>query len=396
MITRGSQVKVGEPVPVIDWMQPRDQHAAGHTASTLGLVAGGVTLIFATGELVGRTTRPMDFIVTLIAAGVMALSVWSAKWWSDVYPTVWAVAPFLATVLIVALDFLSSDATLSAQVFLLFPALFAASQLRRRGVLLVVGAVVIAECLVTFLMLPPERATVEAAYMIAAIVATATLLTIAGERQENLINTLERQAAIDPLTGLVTRRVLDESAQSALSRAGGGPGTALILIDVDNFKSINDMFGHPGGDTVLVQLAEVLTGCSRSTDVVSRLGGDEIALLLPGCTAATLRSRAHEILESIRARTFVVADGAPISISVSGGLAHAPTDAVDLRSLYAAADRALYRAKHLGRDQISAAQSIDNGGSIDDGASIRGAAPGEPATGGEITQEREFAQRRPD
>jgi len=207
---------------------------------------------------------------------------------------------------------------------------------------------------------------------------------------------LEQQAAIDPLTGLVTRRVLDESAQSALSRAGGGPGTALILIDVDNFKRINDMFGHPGGDTVLVQLAEVLTGRSRSTDVVSRLGGDEIALLLPGCTAAALRSRAHEILESIRARTFIVADGEPISISVSGGLAHAPTDAVDLRSLYAAADRALYRAKHLGRDQISAAQSIDNGASIDDEASIRGAASGGPATGGEITQEREFAHRRPD
>ena len=66
-------------------------------------------------------------------------------------------------------------------------------------------------------------------------------------------------------------------------------GTALILIDVDHFKAINDTYGHPGGDEVLVQLADVLVGCSRSTDVVSRLGGDEIALLLPGCSGRRAR-----------------------------------------------------------------------------------------------------------
>ena len=123
-----------------------------------------------------------------------------------------------------------------------------------------VVAVLLAEWSVTTAMLPWERAIVEAGYMSAAIVTTAALLTLAGERQERLVSLLERQAAIDPLTGLVTRRVLDEAASSALSGAASAEGTALILIDVDNFKAINDHYGHPGGDEVLVQLAHVLIG----------------------------------------------------------------------------------------------------------------------------------------
>ena len=196
--------------------------------------------------------------------------------------------------------------------------------------------------------------------MTAAIVTTAALLTAAGERQEKLVALLERQAAIDPLTGLVTRRVLDDAAQAAMSGAASEGGTALILIDVDHFKRINDTYGHPGGDAVLVQLADVLVACSRSTDVVSRLGGDEIALLLPGCSAATLVDRAEEVLAQIRGHRFAVGDGRFVAVSISGGLAHAPSDAADLRSLYAAADHALYRAKHLGRDQIHPA-SVDAG-----------------------------------
>jgi diguanylate cyclase (GGDEF)-like protein len=285
---------------------------------------------------------------------------WSIKWqrsstsWSR-----WAAWPFAATGLIVALDFLTGDATLSAQVFLIFPALYAASELRRPGAVAVVVAVVIAEWSVTTVLLPWERAIVEASYMTAAIVTTAALLTLAGERQERLVALLERQAAIDPLTGLVTRRVLDEAARTSLSGAASDDGTALILIDVDKFKGINDQYGHPGGDEVLVQLAQVLIGGSRSTDVVSRLGGDEIALLIPGCSAVVLAARGQQILGEIRARRFTVTDGRDVAVSVSGGLAHAPTDAVDLRSLYAAADRALYRAKALGRNRIYAALPSD-------------------------------------
>ena len=350
-------------------MQPRDTTAASHSLTTLTMVAGGATLIFAVGQLLtalqapesrpaGATTIDVGF--TVLAAALIMISGWSMRRRSSAHPLTWAIWPFAATSLIVFLDLLTADASTAAQIFMVFPALYAASQLRRPGVILVVTTVVAAEWAVTCAILPFDVALVDASYMTAAIITTAALLSAAGERQEKLVALLERQAAIDPLTGLVTRRVLDDAAQAAMSGAASEGGTALILIDVDHFKAINDTFGHPGGDEVLKQLAEVLVTCSRSTDVVSRMGGDEIAVLLPGCSAAVLAVRAERVLTKIRVHRFVLGDGRFVTVTISGGIAHAPTDANNLKSLYAAADRALYRAKHLGRDQIHSA-GVDAG-----------------------------------
>ena len=332
-------------------MQPRDCAAAGRTVSALSLVAAGVTLVFAVVQLTESGDEPVDLTVTAAAVAAIVGAGWAARRLGTAHPVIWALCPFLATALIVALDLLSADATLTAQVFLFFPTLYAASQLHRAGAVIVTTVVVLAECVITFGMLSLRVAMVQATYMTAALVTTAVLLTLSGERQERLVAKLERQAAIDPLTGLVTRRVLDEAARSALSGAAGRGGTGLVLIDVDDFKSINDAYGHPGGDKVLVQMAEVLIRFSRSTDVVSRLGGDEIALLLPGCSPSALADRAAQILTQVRDCRFVLRDGRKLRVSVSGGLAHAPTHATDMRALYVAADTALYRAKRAGRNQ---------------------------------------------
>jgi len=339
-------------------MQPRDYQAAGRTASVLGMVAAGATLLLGIGQLFAGEADPIDILITIVIAALIVAIAWTARRLRADHSRIWAAAPFIALTAIVGLDFFSQDATLAAQVFLLFPALFAASQLRREGVVLAVTATIAAELLITFGMLPWERAIIDAGYLTAAIVATAALLTVAEERREQLISQLERQAAIDPLTGLVTRRVLDDAARAALSGAANPAGTALILIDVDNFKAINDTYGHPGGDEVLVQLAAALIESSRPTDIVSRLGGDEIALLLPGCSAQILAHRSRRLMAQLRAMEFVLHDGRTVAVSVSGGLAHAPTDAVDLRSLYAAADGALYLAKGLGRNQFHAASPL--------------------------------------
>jgi diguanylate cyclase (GGDEF)-like protein len=291
----------------------------------------------------------------VVAAALIMVGGWSMRRRSHAHRLTWAAWPVGATAVIIALDLLSHDASAAAQIFLMFPALYAASQLRRPGVVVIVISLVTAEWVITFGQLPFGTALEDAGYMSAAIITTAALLTAACERQVKLVELLERQAAIDPLTGLVTRRVLDDAASAAMSGSASGTGTALIVIDVDHFKAINDTHGHPGGDAVLVQLADVLVACSRSTDVVSRMGGDEIALLLPGCSAAVMLSRADEVLRAIRRHRFSVANGESVAVSISGGLAHAPTNAADLRSLYAAADSALYRAKRLGRNQIHAA-----------------------------------------
>ncbi len=178
---------------------------------------------------------------------------------------------------------------------------------------------------------------------------------------------LRQQAAVDPQTGLVTRRVLDQAAQSALSGAASRLGTALMLVDIDDFKLINDKYGHPAGDEVLVQLAALLIRGCRPNDIVSRLGGDELALLLLGCSQSAMVGRGEDLLNRIRAHPFRLNDEHTITITVSAGLAHAPTHATDLRELYSTADKALYRAKRAGRNRVGGppagpAESAGSGG----------------------------------
>jgi diguanylate cyclase (GGDEF)-like protein len=210
------------------------------------------------------------------------------------------------------------------------------------------------EIIVVAVGLPVREAILNAGYVAAALVTTAVLLARAAEKQASLVQSLEDQAAIDSLTGLVTRRVLDTAATSALSGAGSDEGTSLVLIDVDDFKSINDRYGHPGGDEVLMQLADLLVQGSRRGDVVCRMGGDEVALLLPACSDLSGRNRADDIVREVGLHPFAVDGAGTFRVSVSAGVAHAPTHASNLRTMYAAADAALYEAKHSGRNRAIA------------------------------------------
>jgi len=258
---------------------------------------------------------------------------------------------------IVVVDLLTNDSSVSAQIFLVFPTLYGASQLRVPGAVVMTVAALVGEVVVVGVQLPPREAFVDAGYVAAALITTVVLLSTATERQARLVARLEQMAAIDPLTGLVTRRVLDQAAASALSGATSDEGTSLILLDVDHFKTINDQLGHPAGDQVLVELAELIVQSTRSVDVVCRLGGDEIAVLLPACSREDAGRRAEGLLATVREHTFIVdeAGGTMLTVSVSLGLAHAPSDAMDLRTLYTAADTALYEAKRAGRGRLEVA-----------------------------------------
>jgi diguanylate cyclase (GGDEF)-like protein len=338
---------------LLSWMQPRDHGSAARTVSVLSAVAVGVTVVFApiapaNGSLGPRSIALASGIVVLV--GLLG---WSARYFHEANRAAWALCPLLAVAAIVLVDLLTLDASVSAQIFLLFPTLYGASCLRWPGAVVMTVASLGAEVVVVAARLPFRDALVDVGYVAAVLVTVTVLLARSVERQAVLVARLEKQAALDPLTGLVTRRVLDEAAASALSGAGSDDGTSLILLDVDNFKSVNDRYGHPGGDQALVQLADLLGTRSRPGDVVCRMGGDEMALLLPGCSHDAALRRAESILEDVRGQRFVL-NGVPVALSVSVGLAQAPTHALDLRTLYAAADTALYQAKRSGRDRVAA------------------------------------------
>jgi diguanylate cyclase (GGDEF)-like protein/PAS domain S-box-containing protein len=151
----------------------------------------------------------------------------------------------------------------------------------------------------------------------------------------------------DTLTGLLNRRSFDVALRSQVELCQRyGPDGAVLMVDLDGFKEVNDRFGHAVGDRVLVDLAEVLRDRLRATDVVARLGGDEFAVLLP----RTDRSGALEVAESIRLlvrSTLTAPDG---SNPVSASIGIAMVEATDPEDLLRRADRAMYSAKHAGRD----------------------------------------------
>nr|WP_312862646.1 GGDEF domain-containing protein [Streptomonospora salina] len=167
-----------------------------------------------------------------------------------------------------------------------------------------------------------------------------------------LFEQLQTAARTDPKTGLLNAATWESEAGTEIVQARRAERSAAVLIvDIDHFKSVNDSYGHLFGDHVLLGVATTLTGQLRTGDVVGRFGGEEFVVLLPGADTA----EACRIAERLRLRVGrmeMKADGAKVEITVSLGLAVLSVHGDDLVGLLAAADLALYRAKGAGRDRV--------------------------------------------
>ena len=186
---------------------------------------------------------------------------------------------------------------------------------------------------------------------LAALLAALVLIWSRNERMQEL----KRQASQDPLTGLKNRRRFEEDLRTEMARnRRDGSEAALLMLDLDNFKRVNDTLGHPIGDRVIAEIASVLRTRMRVTDVVARLGGDEFAIVLPHCDAAEARSVAEAIATAIREHAPREEGVPPITVSV--GIAMFGADPrLSCESLEEEADAALYEAKRAGRDAVRVA-----------------------------------------
>lgn len=166
---------------------------------------------------------------------------------------------------------------------------------------------------------------------------------------DRLVAELDLAAMTDPLTHLANRRALLSRLDAERARAARtGQPVALVILDLDHFKAVNDRFGHSAGDRALQHVADVLTAACRTVDVAARLGGEEFAVLLPDTSGPAALTVAERLREAIAMTP--TADG--IRITASFGVA----EDADEDDPLAAADEALYRAKDDGRDRCALAQ----------------------------------------
>jgi diguanylate cyclase (GGDEF)-like protein len=182
---------------------------------------------------------------------------------------------------------------------------------------------------------------------VAIVAAVARMLAA---RNERLVERLIAESRIDPLTGVLNRRGLAERFDVELARSlREERPLALVAIDIDHFKRVNDRHGHEAGDRALVWLASTLSEQTRGADITARTGGEEFLIVLPGADAESAYDFAERLRNVIAMRAIAET---PTPFTISAGVA-ATTSPTTVHALTEAADRALYEAKREGRNRVT-------------------------------------------
>jgi len=175
------------------------------------------------------------------------------------------------------------------------------------------------------------------------------------ERQQQKLQ-LQQLATTDTLTGLATRRHMLDLAGHELARARrSGQALAVILFDIDHFKSINDRFGHETGDRVLRRVGELVRSELREVDLAARWGGEEFCVLLPDTSSHAVVDVAERLRAQLESTPMTAPDNSRLPITASFGVAQSRPEDDDFLRLIDAADQAMYQAKRSGRNRVQLA-----------------------------------------
>jgi diguanylate cyclase (GGDEF)-like protein len=331
--------------------QLRDQHGASRSVAYLMMTAAPfifLTFLLVPGQPVSHLVAVAVTSVGLAVGGIVSFVR------PDVMPRwFWAFSPFFAIMVVTGLNLVTKDASTGAQLFYLWPVLYAANFLSRRIAYVIMAGVSVAEAAVVFPLLPETGDAVSdwISLSVAMALIAVIVLSLRG-RNDRLRDVLQAQALADALTGVANRRSFDAELSRAVARSHhSGEPVALITLDVDHFKKINDTYGHAVGDQALQAVAASLKKVAqRDGDVVARLGGDEFVMLL-----RTDREGAGQAARRVRETLAEVTTlpGGPPGLSI--GVAVLPDHATTAEELLGASDAALYEAKLGGRGRTAQA-----------------------------------------
>lgn len=335
----------------------RRQWAAKKVGGTLLLVGSAIVLgliliSYVRGVLVTPDTRPVAAAlatVTAVLGGVVTTTRRPMPAW------LFNTAPAAAAVAICIPSCIDHQPSLLGPVLLTWPVMFSAAVLSARAAW---STVAVADASFAVVCLSgPNLAGVVLWLEVGPALAVICLVVAGLQKQANRLHaSLADLATTDPLTGLPNRRAFDEAVARAYRRheCGGRP-LSVLLLDIDHFKVVNDLWGHQEGDAVLRRLGIVLAAKVRGTDAACRIGGEEFAVLIPDCTADQALVRACELCTTVRQE----AEKWRHPITVSIGAATTPDTASHPADLLAAADTALYRAKDSGRNRAVLAAAAE-------------------------------------
>ena len=322
---------------------------AGLVAGLLWLSAAVTVLVLMTLPGIPHSHWHVIAAISLVSAvwGVAALTVVP---WERVHPVVSHMSCFMGFPATAAGVALTGGATSPAHLYLFFIVGYVGYFYAPREAFPYFFACI----LVTALPLVYDDHAVESGFLAEVLILTPTYLILGGficVGKSRLIQLREQARELslhDPLTGLNNRRALVETLERTL--ASSTEPTAMLLVDLDYFKDVNTMYGHPVGDRVLCETADALRAAAREGDLVARLGGDEFALVLPGAERRDTLAIAHRVLAEVRDAGLRMKLH-KLTVTASVGFSIAPYDGTDAQSLMYSADIALRGSKVGGKDQ---------------------------------------------
>jgi diguanylate cyclase (GGDEF)-like protein len=354
-------VNVGTRVPPLGSPALRvgDARVAGSLVIMLGLVAGIIQVANSTGG--GPVGELIGLLVPIVVGGVLIAVAGRLTRWMLSVITAATVLPVSGTAIQHATRGGGAGGTAGSAALVLIALQMCAFRSRREAWLQFGWA---AAVFGTALAL--EFGVAASAGSWAIEVTVLAILTAAGtwtrRSFDEMLSELHHQADHDPLTGLFNRDGLHRHTTRELHRlqySAGQVDVTVLMIDIDHFKTVNDTWGHPAGDEVLVWLSGALRASVTPPESVARFGGEEFLVVLPGKDLAVAYDRAERLRQLIASAAASLRHPVTVSIGVACGTI--PTRGGDLSELYPRADEALYRAKEAGRNRVEVAAEITAG-----------------------------------